>query len=164
MVSKDVIFDEKTFYYISDKKTTLRDLPYLQLLDTSISSSRNPTNSSNSTKDSTLHEVCQSHLPEFSVNDDNFPSSDEYPASAQMDSTATEHQESTPLESVAVEVIPTKQDSVVDAHESTYPKFYERRQKSSSTRDQPDSHELQSQGGGELLPEGGVPEEELDLG
>ena len=146
MVSKDVIFDEKTFYYISDKKTTLRDLPYLQLLDTSISSSRNPTNSSNSTKDSTLHEVCQSHLPEFSVNDDNFPSSDEYPASAQMDSTATEHQESTPLESVADEVIPTKQDSVVDAHESTYPKFYERRQKSSSTRDQPDSQSCNLKG------------------
>ena len=116
MVSKDVIFDEKTFYYISDKKTTFRDLPYLQLLDTSISSSSNPTNSSNSTKDSTLHETCKSYLPEFS-NDDNFPSSDEYPASAQMDSTTTKHQESTPLESVTVEVIPREQ------HQSTYPKF-----------------------------------------
>ena len=127
-------------------QTTLRDLPYLQLLDTSISSSSNPTNSSNSTKDSTLHETCQSYLPEFSVNDINFPSSDEYPASAQMDSTTTEHQESTHLESVAVEVIPRYQDSDVEAHQSTYPKFYECRQKSSSTRDQPDSQEPQSQG------------------
>ena len=77
MVSKDVIFDKKTLYYMSDNKATLRDLPYLQLLDTSISSSNNFTNNSNSTKDSTPHEICQSHLPEFSVNDDIFPSSDD---------------------------------------------------------------------------------------
>ena len=36
MVFKDVVFDERTCYYTSDKNPNPRDLPYLQLLDTSI--------------------------------------------------------------------------------------------------------------------------------
>ena len=35
MVSKDVVFDEKTYYYNSNKNLNPRDLPYLELLDTS---------------------------------------------------------------------------------------------------------------------------------
>ena len=61
IVSKDVLFDEKTLYYTSDKTTGLRDLPYLQLLSNSTSSS------THSTDDQADHQ----HLipPEFYVND-----------------------------------------------------------------------------------------------
>ena len=130
MVSKDVVFDENTPFYMSANKATLRDLPYLQLLDTSISTSTHSTNSSNTVKDSTSHEdsssheICQSHLPE--LHDGISPSSDDYPtaSSVQEDPTAIENPESSSLESV--EITPTEQDSAVEMHGSTYPKFYER--------------------------------------
>ena len=61
IVSKEMLFDEKTLYYTSDKTAGLRDLPYLQLLSISISCS------THSTDDQTDHQ----HLtpPEFYVND-----------------------------------------------------------------------------------------------
>ena len=113
MVSKNVIFDEKTCYYTSDKNTNLRDLPYLQLLDTSISGS---SQSADDQKDPL-------HLPELSVSDEDSPSPDEYSAQARIDSKALEHLEIMILEPVAVEVVPREQDS---AHLPNYPKFYER--------------------------------------
>ena len=86
LVSKDVVFDENTPFYMSANKATLRDLPYLQLLDTSISTSTHSTNNSNTVKDSTphedssSHEICQSPLPE--LNDGISPSSDGYPTAS----------------------------------------------------------------------------------
>ena len=49
-------------------------------------------------------------------------------------------------------------------HGSTYPKFYERRQKSSSIRNQTDLLEPSSQGGGKLLSEEKAQGKELDSG
>ena len=68
-----------------------------------------------------------------------------------------------PPKPVAVEVGNREQDS---DHLPTYPKFYERRKKSSSTKEKTDLPEVQSQGEESFLQEGGVLPlaEESDVG
>ena len=124
--------------------------------------SNNTVKDSTSHEDSSSHEIYQSHPPELHVGIS--PSSDDYPTASSVleDPTATENPESSSLESV--EITTTEQDSAIEMHGSTYPKFYERRQKSSSIRNQTDLLEPSSQGGGKLLSEEEAPGKELDSG
>ena len=66
MVSEDVIFDEKTCYYTSDKNPNLRDLPYLQLLDTSMPGSSHSKASDDQKDPDSSHFSHPLHLPELS--------------------------------------------------------------------------------------------------
>ena len=116
IVSKDVLFDEKTLYYASDKTTRFRDLPYLQLLSNSTSSS------THSTDDQTDHQ----HLSpqEFSVKDEDSQSFND------ISHQVLGHHEIVPLEPITQEQI----------NLPTYPKHYERRKKSSVLPKAQDDH------------------------
>ena len=103
------------------------------------------------------------HLPELSVSDEASLAPDEYFAQARTDSETLDNQEGMPPAHVTVEIVPSERHS---DHLPTYPKFYERRKKSSSTKEKTDLPEVQSQGEEGLLQDGGVPPlaEEVDVG
>ena len=157
MVSKDVVFDERTYYYNPDKHPTSRDLPNLQLLDTS------PPNSlfQDASNDQNYSDISHSPPPlpllELSISDN---------SSSPVDSsvlTRTEPEQTTDLSSPsdpsAVGIVPTEpiSDSLPTTSDPlpTFPKFYERRRRIFSTAEMSEP-QVQSQGDTGLLQEGGV--------
>ena len=141
IVSKDMFFDEKQLYYTSDKTTGFRDLSYLQNLSIS------PSNSPHSADAQTDNQHFL--LPDFYNTDSQLLQDISQPISG--------HQEIMPLEPETREQI----------NISSYPKYYERRKKSSVLSEALDDQQTeQSQGGGVSLQEVGVSslEEGAELG
>ena len=163
MVSKDVVFDERTYYYNSDKNPNPRDLPYLQLLDTSVPNSclREASNDQNNSDLS--HSNHPLPLPELSISDQTSLAPDDSSSPTRTEPVPLENQEDLPPEPVVVGIVPNEH---ISDHLPTYPKFYERRKKTSSTEEMTDLPQVQSQGETGLLQEGGVPPlaDEPDVG
>ena len=139
IVSKDVFFDEKQLYYTSNKTTGLRDLSYLQKL------SNSPSTSPQSADAQTDNQP--SLLLDFYNTDSQLLQDISQPISGQ--------QEIMPLESETQEQI----------NIPSYPKYYERRKKSSVPSEAHDDQQTeQSQGRGVLLQEGVSSLEGAELG
>ena len=135
MVSKDVAFDEKTYYYNSNNNLP-RNLPYLQLLDTSVSHfcPREPTNDQNSSDLSSF--TPPSPYPDLSLRDGISLVPDCSSVSTHIESVPVANLEDLPTNPLAVGSVPNEPSS---DHLPLFPKFYERRKQPSSTEVLPES-------------------------
>ena len=161
MVSKDVVFDEKTYYYNSNNNLP-RNLPYLQLLDTSVPNfcPPEPTNDQNSSDLSPF--THPSPYPDLSLSDGISPAPDCSSVPTHIESVTLANPEDLPTDLLAEGSVPNKPSSDPLL---LFPKFYKRRKQPSSTEVLPESQEP-SHGETGLLQEGGVPSltDESDVG
>ena len=148
MVSKGVLFDERTYYYNSDKHLTSRDLPYLQLLDTSIPNSYFQDASNDQNYSDLSHSTPPLSLPGLSISDNISSPVD----SSVLTRTEPEQQTDLPSDPLVVGIVPAEP---ISDPLPTFPKFYERRKRTSSTAEMTEP-QVQSQGDTGLLQEGGV--------
>ena len=153
MVSKDVVFDERTYYYNSDKHPNPRDLPYLQLLDTSVSNSCLQEASNDKNYSDLSHSNHPLPLLELSISDEISLAQDDSSIPTRTKPVPLENPEDLPPDLVAVGSVPNEP---ISDHLPMFPKFYERRKKTSSTEEMTEP-QVQSQGETGLLQEGGAP-------
>ena len=162
MVSKDVVFDEKTYYYNSNNNLNPRDLPYLQLLDTSVPNFCPPEASNDQNYSDLSPSTHPLAHPDLSISDDISLGPDYSSVPTNTAPITLENVEDLSTDLLAIGSVPNEPSS---DPLPMFPKFYERRKKTSSTEVLPES-QVHSQGETGLLQEGGVPSltDESDIG
>ena len=162
MVPITIVFDEKTYYYNSNKNLNPRDLPYLQLLDTSVPNFCPPEASNDQNYSDFSPSTHPLPHPDLSISDDISLAPDYSSVPTRTVPVTLENPEDLPTDPLAVGSVPNEP---ISDPLPTFPKFFERRKKTSSPEVQTES-QVHSQGETGLLQEGGVPSltDESDVG